>query len=68
MAGRPRRLLPEHEAQWAERYRAGETIQQIEASSGWSYTAVRAAILRAGVELRPAGRRPRAQSSQEGAA
>lgn len=36
----------------AARYRAGETIRQIAAGIGYSYTATRAMLLRSGVVLR----------------
>jgi hypothetical protein len=38
------------------RYEAGETIRNIAGSIGYSYTATRNMLVRAGVELRPPNR------------
>lgn len=46
----------------ARRYRAGETLRQLEASFPYSFGGIRGNLLRAGVRMRPRGRKARRSS------
>ena len=57
--GRPRRMTPDMESKMAEQYDGGASVRMIAASTGWSYGAVHAGLIRHGVQLRPRGGRHR---------
>ncbi len=57
--GRPRRMTPEIERGMAQQYDDGASVRMIAASTGWSYGAVHAGLIRHGVQLRPRGGRHR---------